>query len=106
MIVVLVPAHKAGYRFNRKPQIVETIESLQAQTVAPDRIVVLANNGGVTDGTIEASVKAGAEAVIVPPNPDKFKWRLMSSTFIELFPPIHLNPRLKWKLGWFEVFWR
>ncbi len=71
MITVLVPAHKAGYQGGSKPQIVETIESLQRQTVPPSRIIILANNGGVTDGTIEVSVSAGAEAVAVPPNPDK-----------------------------------
>ena len=44
---------------------------MQEQTVVPDRTVVLANNGGVTDGTIEVSIRAGAEVVVVPPNPDK-----------------------------------
>lgn len=72
MLTVLVPAHKAGHmEGSDTPQIVETIQSLQSQTTKPDRIIVLANNGGLTDGTIEVSQAAGAEVVAVPPNPDK-----------------------------------
>lgn len=71
-LTVLIPAHKAGWmEGSETPQIVETIESLNAQTRPPERIIVLANNGGLNDGTIEISRDAGAEVVQVPPNPDK-----------------------------------
>lgn len=71
MITVLIPAHKAGYVEGGRPQIVETIESLQNQSRPPERIIVLANNGGLSDGTIELARAAGAQAVEVPLNPDK-----------------------------------
>jgi cellulose synthase/poly-beta-1,6-N-acetylglucosamine synthase-like glycosyltransferase len=45
LLCALVPAH------NEEAQIAETIESLQAQTIAPDRIVVIADN--CTDRTVE-----------------------------------------------------
>lgn len=51
------------------PQIVETIQSLQSQTLQPDRIIVLVNN--CKDDTESLALGAGAEVVMVPPNPDK-----------------------------------
>lgn len=70
MRTVLVPAHTAGRREGcTEPQIVETIHSLQRQTLQPDRIIVLVNN--CKDDTDVLARKAGAEVVMVPPNPDK-----------------------------------
>lgn len=70
MRTVLVPAHTAGRREGcAVPQIVETIQSLQSQTLQPDRIIVLVNN--CKDDTESLAREAGAEVVIVPPNPDK-----------------------------------
>ena len=71
MFTVLVPAHKGGTipgSFNR-PQILEMLDSLAAQTVRPDRIIVLINN--CTDDTPELARLAGAEVAFVPPNPDR-----------------------------------
>ena len=70
MRTVLVPAHTAGRREGcAVPQIVETIQSLQSQTLQPDRIIVLVNN--CKDDTESLALGAGAEVVMVPPNPDK-----------------------------------
>lgn len=55
MITVLVPAH------NEAEQIVTTIESLLAQTVAPDRIVVISDNS--TDETVDLALEAGAQVM-------------------------------------------
>lgn len=52
-VTALVPAH------NEAVGIVATIRSLQAQTIPPDRIVVVADN--CTDGTAELAQAAGAE---------------------------------------------
>lgn len=69
-LTVLVPCHQAGYVDGvSEPQIVETIRSLQGQTVAPKRIIVLINN--CKDDAAERSLAAGAEVAMVPPNPDK-----------------------------------
>ena len=45
------------------------LDSLAAQTVVPDRIVVLINN--CTDDTPELAAAAGAEVLHVPPSPHK-----------------------------------
>jgi cellulose synthase/poly-beta-1,6-N-acetylglucosamine synthase-like glycosyltransferase len=71
VLTVLVPAHKGGTipgSLNR-PQIVEMLDSLAAQTAQPDRTIVLINN--CNDDTPELVKHAGAEVAFVPPNPDK-----------------------------------
>jgi len=71
VLTVLVPAHKGGTipgSLNR-PQILEMLDSLDAQTVRPDRIIVLINN--CKDDTAELAKDAGAEVAFVPPNPYK-----------------------------------
>lgn len=52
-IVALIPAH------DEEDQIVDTIRSLRAQTRAPDRIIVAADN--CTDATVELALAEGAE---------------------------------------------
>lgn len=63
MIVALIPAH------NEEVGIAKTIESLRAQTVAPERIIVSADN--CTDATVEISLAAGAEVFETLNNPHK-----------------------------------
>ena len=71
MLTILVPAHKGGTipGSSARPQILDMLDSLAAQTVRPDRIVVLVNN--CKDDTPELAARAGAEVAFVPPNPDK-----------------------------------
>ncbi len=45
------------------------LDSLAAQTVQPDRTIVLINN--CKDDTPELAEQAGAEVAFVPPSPDK-----------------------------------
>ncbi|MFZ1360466.1 MAG: glycosyltransferase family 2 protein [Candidatus Saccharimonadales bacterium] len=71
MLTILIPAHKGGTipGSSAQPQILEMLDSLHAQTVQPDRIVILINN--CKDDTPELAKNAGAEVLYVPPNPDK-----------------------------------
>ena len=62
-ITVLVPAH------NEEAGILETLTSLQNQTLVPDRIIVVADN--CTDATEAIAVAAGAEVVRTVGNTDK-----------------------------------
>lgn len=52
-LIALIPAH------NEEDGIARTVESLAAQTAAPDRIIVMADN--CTDQTVERALAAGAE---------------------------------------------
>jgi cellulose synthase/poly-beta-1,6-N-acetylglucosamine synthase-like glycosyltransferase len=71
LLTILVPAHKGGTipGSTARPQILEMLDSLAAQTVQPDRIVVLINN--CRDDTPQLAQQAGVEVAFVPPNPDK-----------------------------------
>ena len=71
MLTILVPAHKGGTipGSSARPQILGMLDSLAAQTVQPDRTIVLINN--CKDDTPELAEQAGAEVAFVPPNPDK-----------------------------------
>jgi biofilm PGA synthesis N-glycosyltransferase PgaC len=71
MFTVLVPAHKGGTvaGSSAKPQILEMLDSLSAQTVRPDRIIVLINN--CKDDTPILARHAGADVAFVPANPHK-----------------------------------
>lgn len=62
-IIVIVPA------YNEAKSIAQTIASVKAQTVQPDRIVVAANN--CNDGTEEVARSAGAEVLLAEPNKQK-----------------------------------
>ena len=66
-----MPAHKGGTvpGSMARPQILEMIDSLAAQTVQADRIIILVNN--CKDDTPNLALQAGAEVAFVPPNPDK-----------------------------------
>ena len=63
-VVAVVPAH------NEEDGIADILTDLQAQTVAPDRILVIVNNS--TDRTLEiAQSFDGVDVVDLPNNPDK-----------------------------------
>lgn len=62
-ITVVIPAH------NEAAGIAETLKSLRSQTIAPDRIIVVADN--CSDNTEEISLAAGAEVVSTAGNVDK-----------------------------------
>jgi cellulose synthase/poly-beta-1,6-N-acetylglucosamine synthase-like glycosyltransferase len=63
VITVIIPAHNEG------AGIGETLNSLRTQTIAPDRIIVVADN--CTDATEPISLAAGAEVVRTVGNTDK-----------------------------------
>ena len=71
MLTILVPAHKGGTvpGSSAQPQILEMLDSLAAQGVRPERIVVLINN--CKDDAPELAQQAGVEVVFVPLNPGK-----------------------------------
>lgn len=71
MLTILVPAHKGGTvpGSSERPQILEMLDSIESQTMEPDRVIVLINN--CTDDTPELARSAGATVLCVPPNPDK-----------------------------------
>jgi biofilm PGA synthesis N-glycosyltransferase PgaC len=71
MLTVLIPAHNEGHKVNSTapPQITETLESLDNQTVRPDRIIVLADN--CTDDTIELAQQGCVEVFETVGNIDK-----------------------------------
>lgn len=62
-LVALVPAH------NEEATIADAVSSLQKQTRAPDRIVVVADN--CSDGTVALALAAGAEVFETVGNTDK-----------------------------------
>lgn len=66
MLTVLIPSHNEG---GEHPQLLETLESLHAQTIQPDRIIVIADN--CTDNTVELALTAGAEVFETVDNTDK-----------------------------------
>lgn len=58
MLTVLIPAHNEGSKVGQAiPQITETLNSLIGQTVAPNRIVVIADN--CTDDTVALAKQQG-----------------------------------------------
>jgi biofilm PGA synthesis N-glycosyltransferase PgaC len=63
MILAVIPAH------NEEACIAEAVASLREQTLAPDRVIVAADN--CTDGTVKRAVAAGADVQITVDN--KFK---------------------------------
>jgi cellulose synthase/poly-beta-1,6-N-acetylglucosamine synthase-like glycosyltransferase len=63
VITVIIPAHNEG------AGIGDTLKSLRSQTIAPDRIIVVADN--CTDATESISLAAGAEVVRTTGNTDK-----------------------------------
>ena len=63
MITVLVPA------YNEEAGIAQTLRSLKEQTLAPDRVIVIADN--CTDATEQFARAAGAEVVRTVGNKDK-----------------------------------
>lgn len=71
MRTILVPAHKGGTvpESSARSPILEMLDSLAAQTVQPDRIIILINN--CEDDTPELAKQAGAEVAFVPRNLDK-----------------------------------
>lgn len=71
MLTVLVPAHKGGTipGSSTRPQILEMLDSLQAQTHPVDRIIILVNN--CHDDTPQLAAAAGADVQYVPANPHK-----------------------------------
>lgn len=60
-VIALIPAR------NEEKAIKKTIESLKAQTISLDGVMVVANN--CTDKTAEESLKMGVEVVVLPDNP-------------------------------------
>lgn len=63
MLTVLIPAH------NEEDGIADAIESLRAQSLVPDRIVVVADN--CTDSTVEIAESLGVEVFASVRNADK-----------------------------------
>lgn len=70
MLTILIPAHNEGTpKSGAKAQITETLESLAAQTVKPDRIIVIADN--CSDDTVSLARTGGAAIFETVGNTDK-----------------------------------
>lgn len=77
MITVLIPAH------NEEAGIAQTLNSLQHQTLVPNRVIVVADN--CTDATERIALDAGAEVVRTVGNTDK-KAGALNFVLAELLP--------------------
>ncbi len=78
--IALLPAH------NEEAGIVRAIDRLRAQTRAPDRIIVVADN--CTDSTIELAHSAGVEVMETEGNTDK-KAGALNFALRQLLPGLH-----------------
>lgn len=77
-IVALIPAHNEGEKISL------ALNSLQSQTVKPNRVIVVADN--CTDDTIEVSKKAGVEVIETLDNTEK-KAGALNQALVNLLLP-------------------
>lgn len=78
-IVAIVPA------WNEAEEITATVEALQAQTVAPARIIVVTNN--CTDNTQVVAKEAGAETIDIPDCPGR-KAQAINTAMAQVLPEL------------------